>query len=183
MTEQLQDMPPETVDDQIETGNRRSVEEFAEQIKAEWDDADEFGRKTAEKFIKVGARLREAKAALAPSGGKKEWLKCLRNLLTISFGKKKLESRVRIAQMLMKIAGHEMANTKYLSSLPPALTTQHELTKLPGPRFERNWKDKLIDREMSHEDVLVLLGKARKANKDKNAEQLASNPVMRLSVP
>ena len=92
--------------------------------------------------IEAGKLLLEAKEKLAHG----QW--------TSMFQSGQLHISLRVAEMLMKIAGHPtLADPKYFSFLPPAWSVLHELSKLPPQSLEEKIQAKTVHPELTLEEA------------------------------
>jgi len=113
--------------------------------------ADDLSR-AVEGIIAAGRHLQEAKDEVEHG----EWLPLL----------KSLKIGERTAQMLMKIATHEvLANPNHWFAFPTSWRTLSELATLPPKLLEAKIIDGTITPEIERKDVTALKGKAPAANR------------------
>jgi hypothetical protein len=113
--------------------------------------ADDLSR-AVEGIIAAGRHLQEAKDEVKHG----EWLPLL----------KSLKIGERTAQMLMKIATHEvLANPNHWFAFPTSWRTLSELATLPPKLLEAKIIDGTITPEIERKDVTALKGKAPAANR------------------
>ena len=126
--------------------------EWAERITADW-------RQTLMGIFATGRDLILAKGQLEHG----EWLKMIEE--DLPFGP-------RTAQMVMKIASDpRLQNTKYISHLPPAWGTLHQLTRLSDDDFDAAIVDGTICPDMKQKAISARL---RSLSKQEDEERVLS---------